>query len=86
MKPVRDNLLLKDIEEEATSASGLILSGTSGESLFQKALVVGVGSEVEDVKVGDKISYIKSQGAELSDNGEKFKITGFKHVVVVYSQ
>ena len=83
MKPVRDNLLLKDIKEEATSASGLILSGTSGESVFQKAFVVAVGSEVNDVEAGDKVFYIKGQGAEIVNDGEKFKITGFKHVVSV---
>lgn len=83
MRPVRDNLLLRDVEEEATSATGLILTGSSKESVFQKAKVVGVGSEVEDVKEGDFIFYIKNQGAEIVDGGEKFKITGFKHVVSV---
>ena len=83
MRPVRDNLLLRDVKEEAKSASGLILTGTSGDSVFQKAEVVGVGSEVEDVGVGDFVFYIKNQGAEIINGNEKFKITGFKHVVTV---
>ncbi len=81
MKALRDNLIVSKIKEETKSESGLILTGTEAESLFQKGIVMSVGKDVELISVADTVVFIKNQGAEIIDDGEKFLIVGNKHVV-----
>ena len=81
MKALRDNLIVSKVEEETKSASGLILTGTEAESLFQKGVVMSVGKDVELISVGDTVVFIKNQGAEIIDDGSKFIIVRNKNVV-----
>ncbi len=81
MKALRDNLIVSKVEEETTSATGLVLTGTASESLFQKGVVMSVGKDVELISVADTVVFIKNQGADINDGGEKFTIVGNKHVV-----
>ncbi len=81
MKALRDNVIVSKIKEETKSESGLILTGTEAESLFQKGVVMSVGKDVELISVADTVVFIKNQGADITDDGEKFTIVGNKHVV-----
>jgi len=75
------NVLVKKIDEETTSESGLILTGTSGDSLFQKATVLSVGNKVEQVSDNDVIFFMKNQGAEIRHQGSTFMVVKEEHIV-----
>ena len=81
IKPLFDKVVIKHIEQEETTASGIVLPGTAKEKP-QLATVVAVGpgglvdgKEVKmQVKVGDKVLYSKYAGAEFKIDGEEVVI------------
>jgi chaperonin GroES len=79
LKPLGDRLIVRAIEEEATTASGIVLPDTAKEKP-QKGKVIAVGDgrwddEGEkriplDVSEGEEILYSKYGGTEISVDGE----------------
>ena len=78
IKPLFDKVVIKAIEQEETTASGIVLPGTAKEKP-QLATVVAVGpgglidgKEVKmQVKVGDKVLYSKYAGSEFKIDGKR---------------
>jgi chaperonin GroES len=74
LKPLFDRVVIKAIETEERTASGIVLPGSAQEKP-QFAEVIAVGPGTEDtkmvVKVGDKVVYSKYAGSEIKiDNKE----------------
>jgi len=73
LKPLADRLIVEPIEQEETTASGIILPETAKEKPQEgKVLAVGPGRKDEegeripmDVKEGDRILYAKYAGTEV---------------------
>ena len=58
MKPIGKYIVVKNIEEEIKTSSGLILSGEDTSQLrYKKAEVVKQGTDVEVINTGDIIYY-----------------------------
>jgi chaperonin GroES len=79
LKPLGDRLIVQAIEEEATTASGIVLPDTAKEKPQKgKVLAVGEGKYDEDgdkripldVAVGDEVLYSKYGGTEIVVDGE----------------
>jgi chaperonin GroES len=79
LKPLGDRLIVQAVEEEATTASGIVLPDTAKEKPQKgKVLAVGDGRLSEetgqriplDVSEGDVVLYSKYGGAEISVDGE----------------
>jgi chaperonin GroES len=69
LQPLADRIVAKNVETEAKSASGLLLPESAKEQP-QIANVLEVGSDVKEIKVGDRIVY-----SENYDNRpEKIKV------------
>ena len=68
IKPLGDRVVLKPLEAETTTASGLIIPDSAKEKQ-QKGTVVAVGNGTKDepmtVKVGDVVLFGKYAGTEL---------------------
>ena len=74
LKPLFDKVVIKAIETEERTASGIVLPGSAQEKP-QLAEVIAVGPGTDDtkmvVKVGDKVVYSKYAGSEIKiDNKE----------------
>ena len=79
LKPLGDRLIVKAIEEEETTASGIVLPETAKEKP-QKGTVIAVGDGAWDedgekripldVAVGDEVLYSKYGGTEIKVDGE----------------
>jgi chaperonin GroES len=78
LKPLGDRLIVRAIEEELTTASGLVLPDTAKEKP-QKGEVLAVGDgKIDDngkrvpldVKEGDEVLYSKYGGTEIKVDGE----------------
>jgi chaperonin GroES len=82
-KPLGDRALVKMIEREETSASGIVLPDTAKEKP-QTAEVVAVGAH-EDVKVsiGDVVVFRKYAGTEFMMNGEEHLIVDGEDILGV---
>ena len=79
LKPLGDRLIVKAIEEEETTASGIVLPDTAKEKPQRgKVLAVGEGRFDEDgekripvdVDEGDEVLYSKYGGTEISVDGD----------------
>lgn len=78
VKPLRENVLIKRVEEENKSAGGIILPDTVKEKPCEgKIVAIGEGRVTPDgrvlpmnVKVGDVVLFSKWTGTEIKVNGE----------------
>lgn len=82
LKPLGDRLVVKPIEEEEVTPSGIVLPETAKEKPQKgEVLAIGPGARDEagkriamDVAVGDKVLYAKYGGTEVKIDGEKLLI------------
>lgn len=90
IKPLEDRVLLKMVEAEETTKSGIILSSGSQEKP-QIAEVIAVGpGKVEDgkkiemnIKVGDKVITSKYSGTEIKYEGIDYIIVKESDVLAI---
>lgn len=87
IKPLGDRVVLKKVEAEEKTASGIILTGAAKEQP-QFAEVVAVGSGVVDgkkidmeVSIGDKVIYNKYAGTEVKLGSEEYIVLKQEDVV-----
>ena len=82
VRPLRDRILVKRLEEEEQRIGGIIIPDTAKEKPQQgKAVAVGTGRVTDegkivplDVKVGDRILFGKYAGSEIKLDGEEYLI------------
>jgi chaperonin GroES len=82
MKPLEDRIVVKPLDAEQTTASGLVIPDTAKEKPQEgEVIAVGPGKvgddgkrQPMDVKVGDKILYGKYSGSEIKLKDEEFLI------------
>ena len=79
LKPLGDRLIVQAVEEEETTASGIVLPDTANEKPQKgKVVAVGEGAWDEDgekripldVAEGDEVLYSKFGGTEVTVDGE----------------
>ena len=78
IRPLHDRVIVKRVEEERTTAGGIVLPGSAAEKPSQgKVLAVGNGKVLDngevrpmDVKVGDRVLFGKYAGSEVKVDGE----------------
>ena len=90
VKPLSDRVVIKNVEAEETTKSGLILTSAAKEKP-QRAVVLAVGpggmvdgKEVTmQVKVGQKVIYSKYAGTEVKIDGEELIIVRQSDILAV---
>ena len=84
MKPIGKNIIVKTIDEEVKTDSGLILSGEDVKGMrYRKAIVIASGTEVDYIKADDVIYYDKSHGFTMLIEDKPHTIIQERDVVVV---
>ncbi len=92
IKPLEDRILVKTLDAEQTTASGLVIPDTAKEKPQEGEVVaVGPGRFNEDgderipldISVGDKVIYSKYGGTEVKYGGEEFLILSARDVLAV---
>ena len=91
IKPLEDRIVIRQVEAEQTTASGLVIPDTAKEKP-QEGEVIAVGpGRVDDngnripvdVKVGDVIIYSRYGGTEVKYDGQEFQILSSRDVLAV---
>jgi chaperonin GroES len=78
IRPLHDRVIVKRVEEDRTSAGGIVLPDSATEKPSQgEVLAVGNGKLLDngevrplDVKVGEKVLFGKYAGNEVKVDGE----------------
>ncbi len=88
LSPLGDRVVLKQLEAEETTKSGIVLPGNAQEKPQQAEVIAVVpggvvdGKEVEmQVEVGDKVIYSKYAGTEVKLDDEEFIVVRQNDIV-----
>lgn len=91
IKPLEDRIVVRQVEAEQTTASGLVIPDTAKEKP-QEGEVVAVGAGrfddkgervPMDVKVGDKVVFSKYGGTELKYGSDEFLVLGSRDILAI---
>ncbi|WP_456845902.1 co-chaperone GroES [Cellulomonas sp. P5_C6] len=91
IKPLEDRIVVKTLEAETTTASGLVIPDSAKEKPQEgEVLAVGPGRVDDngnriplDVAVGDKVIYSKYGGTEVKYSGEEFLILSARDILAI---
>jgi len=91
IKPLEDRIVVKTLEAETTTASGLVIPDSAKEKPQEgEVLAVGPGRIDDkgnrvplDVAVGDKVIYSKYGGTEVKYAGEELLILSARDILAV---
>ena len=91
IKPLEDRIVIRQLEAERTTASGLVIPDTAKEKP-QEGEVIAVGpGRIDDngnrvpmdVKVGDSVIYSRYGGIEVKYDGEEYQILSARDVLAI---
>lgn len=84
MKPIGKYIVIKTIDEELKTESGLILSGEDVNQMrYKRGVVIESGTDVPDIKKDDDIYYDKAHGFTMLIDDRQYTIITERDVVVV---
>ncbi len=91
IKPLEDRIVVKTLEAETTTASGLVIPDSDKEKPQEgEVLAIGPGRIDDkgnrvplDVAVGDTVIYSKYGGTEVKYSGEDYLILSARDVLAV---
>ena len=91
IKPLEDRIVVRPLEAEQVTASGLVIQDTAKEKP-QEAEVIAVGPGrfnddgdriPVDIKVGDKVIFSKYGGTELKYGGKEYLVLSARDVLAI---
>ena len=90
MKPLADRVVIKMVEAEETTKSGIILAGTAKEKpQVAEVVAVGPGGNVDGkdvtmyVKAGDRVITSKYSGTEVKMDGVEYTIVRQSDILAI---
>ena len=91
IKPLEDRIVVRPLEAEQVTASGLVIPDTAKERPQEaEVIAVGPGRIAEngtripvDVNVGDKVIFSKYGGTELKYNGQEYLVLSARDVLAI---
>ena len=90
IKPLFDRVVIKNVEAEETTKSGIILTSSAKEKpQMAEVLAVGPGGQVDgkdvtmQVEVGQKVIYSKYAGTEVKLDGQEVIIVRQSDILAV---
>ncbi len=90
IKPLGDRVLIKRLEAEEKTKSGIVLPGTAKEQpQMAEVMAVGPGGVVDgkeikmEVKAGDKVIFSKYAGTDIKVDGEEFMLLSQKDILAI---
>ena len=93
LKPLGDRVIIKVLEKEDKTTSGIVLPDKAKEKPQEgEVKAVGTGRILDDgtrvqmdVKVGDKVVFSKYAGSEIKLDGEEYLILRQDDILAVYA-
>jgi len=89
LRPLGDRIVIKKVEVEEKTKSGIVLPSTAKEQP-QMAEVVAIGADItndekkkDQIKVGDKVIFSKYAGTEIKVDGEELTILKLSDILSI---
>jgi chaperonin GroES len=82
IRPLHDRVVVRRLEEERTSAGGIVIPDSAAEKPIQgKIIAIGNGKPLDngqvralEVKVGDRVLFGKYSGTEVKLDGQDYLV------------
>ncbi len=92
IRPLHDRVIIKRMEEERTTAGGILIPGSATEKPIKgEVIATGNGKILEsgevrplDLKVGDKVIFGKFSGTEIKVDGEELLVMREEDIMAVF--
>lgn len=81
IKPIGKRVVLKELQAEETTKSGLVLAGQKEEP--QLAEVINVSDKVKTLEVGQKVYYKKYAGTKVKYEREEYLIMELENIIAI---
>ncbi|NLN14452.1 MAG: co-chaperone GroES [Tissierellia bacterium] len=92
LKPLGDRVVIKKIEVEEKTKSGIVLPSSAKEQP-QMAEVLAIGNDIlndekkkDQIKVGDKVIFSKYAGTDVKVDGEELTILKLSDILAVVEE
>ncbi len=90
IKPLGDRVLIKRLEAEEKTKSGIVLPGSAKEQpQMAEVIAVGPGGVVDgkeikmEVKSGDRVIFSKYAGTDIKVDGEEYMLLSQKDILAI---
>ena len=91
LRPLHDRVIVKRLENETKTASGIVIPDNVAEKPDQgEVLAVGPGKRDDkgvfitlNIKVGDRVIYSKYGGTEIKHGGQEFLLLSARDVLAI---
>ena len=86
IKPLGARVVIKRVEAEEKTASGILLTGTAKEKpQVAEVLAVGPGTEDEkmELKVGDRVIFSQYAGTDVKYEGQEVSIMNHRDILAI---
>lgn len=89
LKPLDDKIVIKKVEKEETTASGIVLpSSAKEEPNIAEVVAIGKGiiddeKRKDELSVGDQVVFSKYAGSEIELEKEKYTIIKYSDILAV---
>jgi co-chaperonin GroES (HSP10) len=81
IKPIRNNVVIEKLETSNVTNSGIVIAGSLHEA--DRAMVISIGPEVIDVKVGDVLLVNWKESKVATFGGEEIFVISEEHIIAV---
>ena len=81
-RPLNKNILVKRVEEEEKTSSGIIIPDSAKEKP-SVAEVIAVSDTIKEVKTGDRVVFSKYGGTEISLDGTDYLVLEVDNILGV---
>ncbi len=94
IKPLHDRAVVRRLEEERTTAGGIVIPDSAAEKPVRGEIVaVGKGKVLDngevrplDVQVGDKVLFGKYAGTEIKVDGQEYVVMREDDIIAVFGK
>lgn len=94
LRPLHDRVIVKRLDQETTTASGIVIPDSAAEKPDQgEVIAVGPGRKdadgqriVLDLQVGERVLFGKYAGQAVKVNGNEFLVLREEDIVAVVNQ
>ena len=91
IRPLHDRVIVKRMEEERTTASGIVIPDSAPEKPIQGEVTAGGKGKISengdvrplDVKVGDKVLFGKYSGTEVKLEGDEVLVMREEDIMAI---
>jgi chaperonin GroES len=92
IRPLHDRVVIRRMEEELTSAGGIVIPGTAAEKPIRGEIIAAGPGKILDngqvrtlaVKVGDRVLFGKYAGTEVKVDGEDYVIMKEDDIIGIF--